>query len=125
MSPQEIIEHWRKGAKDALEMAELAYKAEKYDHALFNCQLAIEKGLKTLYMEEQAKDHPRTHDLSLLAHLLDRSFNESEEELFKELTDFAVDARYNDPDWVKEEATRQNTEKWIRRTSDFLSAHLS
>ena len=52
MTEADVIAHWRKGARDALEMAQLALQAGKYDHALFNCQLAVEKALKAKIMEK-------------------------------------------------------------------------
>lgn len=121
MSDEEIIGHWRKGAFDALEMARLALEAGKYDHALFNCQLAVEKALKVKHMEQKGEDAPRTHNLQHLASLLDQRFHNEEMELLEELSDFAVDARYHDPQWAREEATREKANQWIESVSSLLS----
>ena len=124
MSNEEIIAHWRKGAHDAMDMARLACDAGKFDHALFNCQLAVEKALKTLHMEKFGEDPPRTHNLSLLGKLLEIDLKARDRELLKELSDFAVTARYHDPRWSQEEATRENAMRWISDVSSFLSSHL-
>ncbi|MEK7137808.1 MAG: HEPN domain-containing protein [Patescibacteria group bacterium] len=124
MSDAEIIAHWRKGARDAMDMARLAYEAGKYDHALFNCQLAVEKALKVLHMEKRGSDAPRTHNLVYLGDLLGMECSERDVNLLKELSDFAVDARYHDPAWSREEATRENALRWIEETESFLHSHL-
>lgn len=93
MTEIEIIAHWRKGAADALEMSVLACQAEKYDHALFNCQLAIEKTLKAAIMEQTGKPHPRTHNLGQLAALVETNWTSAEQQMFDELSAFAVAAR--------------------------------
>ena len=108
-----------------MDMARLACDAGKFDHALFNCQLAVEKALKVLHMEKHGSDAPRTHNLVHLGDLLEIAFSEQDMSLLKELSDFAVDSRYHDPQWSREEATRENALRWISAASSFLSSHLS
>ena len=124
MSDADIIEHWQQGAHDALEMAQLAVQAGKFDHALFNCHLAIEKALKVLHMKQKQADAPWTHDLVYLSGLVDIDWSLQEKELLQELSDMAVDARYHDPLWAKEEATKENAEFWVTNVQLFLSTHL-
>jgi HEPN domain-containing protein len=107
-----------------MDMARLAYEAGKYDHALFNCQLAVEKALKVLHMEKFAEDAPRTHNLSLLGKLLEIELSPEDRVLLMELSDFAVTARYHDPRWVREEATKENAQHWVAAVSAFLAKHL-
>ena len=52
MSLSEIVDHWKQGAKDSLQVAELCIEAQKYEHALFNLHLATEKALKAVYIAE-------------------------------------------------------------------------
>jgi len=49
MTQQEASDHWRKGAEDALVMAQLGHEHGKYALSLFHCHLAVEKALKALY----------------------------------------------------------------------------
>lgn len=121
MTQNELISHWRKGANDALEMAFLAEKAGKYDHALFNCHLAVEKAFKAQHIAMHKKNHPRTHDLVSLAALLKLDWTEEQKTQLETLTRFVIDARYSDPSWTEEYATKEMTEEWIRRSRSFLS----
>ncbi|MFH0770556.1 MAG: HEPN domain-containing protein [Candidatus Peregrinibacteria bacterium] len=124
MTGQEVIEHWRKGARSSLKMAHLALSADEYEHALFHCHLAIEKTLKALYMEQHGEDHPYTHDLRHLAGLIQHALNADDMNALQEMTEFVTDARYSDPYWAAEEATKENAAHWIRRTEHILSALL-
>ncbi|MBU2213733.1 HEPN domain-containing protein [Patescibacteria group bacterium] len=121
MTEADIIAHWRKGAKDAFEMAQLAHKAGKYELALFHCHLAVEKILKAAVMEKTKKPHPKIHELSVLARLLKETWSVEEKQLFESLSDFAIAARYDDPTWAENYATSQNAQDWIKRTEAFLS----
>jgi HEPN domain-containing protein len=116
----DVVLHWRKGAKDALEAAELLHREGKYALAMFDVHLAVEKALKAAIMEKTRQPHPRIHDLLALADLLSRAWTDDEHDLFDSLSDFAVAARYDDPEWAAEHATRDATAKWIARASDFL-----
>ncbi|MEK7563042.1 MAG: HEPN domain-containing protein [Patescibacteria group bacterium] len=121
MTEADVIAHWRKGARDALEMAQLALQAGKYDHALFNCQLAVEKALKAKIMEKTRKPHPKIHDLRKLSLLVHDSWTVEENELFDIVSSFAVAARYDDPLWAQQYATAEHATKWIERSITFCS----
>lgn len=124
MTEADVVTHWRKGARDALEMAQLAYSAEKYDHALFNCQLAVEKCLKATIMEKTQKPHPKIHNLGNLGTLIQNEWSKPDEELFDVLSSFAVAARYDDPPWAQQFANAEHAAQWIERTTEFLSRHV-
>lgn len=124
MTEVEIIAHWRKGAADALEMAALAFQAAKYDHALFNCQLAVEKALKAGIMERTGQPHPRIHNLGQLAALAGGKWTPQEQQMFDDLSAFAVAARYDDPPWAEQYASRDNASRWIDAVTSFLSRYL-
>ncbi len=124
MTTTEIIAHWRKGATDALEAASLLAKDGKYELALFDCHLAVEKALKAAIMETTGKPHPKIHDLSVLAVLVKEEWTTEEKQLFDALSDFAIAARYDDPAWAQREATAANTEHWLRRVIAFLPSLL-
>lgn len=121
MPQQDIIGHWQKGARDALELAKLAHCAEKNELALFHCHLAVEKALKAAYMERHHEDHPYTHDLAHLAGLIGETFEAEDMTAFQKLTDFVVDARYSDPFWAAKQATGENAARWIAVTERLLS----
>lgn len=93
----------------------------QYSGALFHCHLAVEKGLKALYMEQCRKDAPMTHDLLQIALQLQKSWTEEDKKLFADLTEYAVAARYDDPFWANREATAENVAAWVRKVDAFLS----
>jgi HEPN domain-containing protein len=120
----EIIAHWRKGAADALEMATLAFGAAKYDHALFNCQLAVEKDLKAAIIDRTGNPNPRIYNLRQLAALVGHTWTPKEQQMFDALSAFAVAARHDDPPWAEQYASRHNASHWIDVVTSFLSKHL-
>jgi HEPN domain-containing protein len=117
----DVIAHWRKGARDALEMAQLAFQAGKYDHALFNSHLAVEKALKSRYMQRHDSDAPYTHNLLELAEELDCPWTDEQKHTLDELTDFVVQARYSDPAWADAYADADHVSQWISRAAEILS----
>src|SRR4051812_14793322 len=46
VTTEDVIAHWRKGAKNALRVAVLAHEDGEHELALFHCHLAVEKALK-------------------------------------------------------------------------------
>jgi HEPN domain-containing protein len=119
----DVIAHWRKGSKDALEAASLLAKDGKYELALFHCHLAVEKALKASVMEKTGKPHPKVHNLNRLALLLHDGWADHDCELFDTLSEFAIAAWYDDPDWAVRYATAANARLWIDRTAGLLSTH--
>lgn len=121
MTTQDVIAHWRKGAKNALRVATLAHEDGEHELALFHCHLAVEKALKAAVMEATGRPHPKVHNLSRLAALLRDDWPADDHTLLATLSEFAVAARYDDPAWAERFATAQNARLWIERTSAFLS----
>lgn len=120
MSQEEIIRHWQKGAHDALEAAQALHHLGKYALALFDCHLAVEKALKAAYITKHDREAPPTHNLLLLTEELDRSWTQEQSDALSDLTDYAVAARYDDPEWAKMQATKENSTFWLKKTSAFL-----
>ena len=122
MTEADVIAHWRKGATDALEMARLACDAGKYDHALFNCHLAVEKALKVKYMEQHNAEAPYTHNLLELAGLLPNPWTEQVKTILDRLSDFVVAARYSDPVWAEKYADLSHANECIADAARLLSS---
>ena len=121
VTDMEVIAHWRKGSRDALDAAILLERNGKFELALFHCHLAVEKALKVTIMETTKTAHPKTHELSQLASLLSYDWSQEDKELFYFLTEFSVAARYDDPTWSKQFATAENAKQWIAQVEAFLS----
>ena len=124
MTHEDAIAHWKKGAKDALEAAEILTREGKYSLALFHCHLTVEKALKATFIKEKDVNPPPTHDLLQIALQLRRSWSEKEKEFLGLLTEYAVSARYDDPLWAEQEATKQHCDNWIQRIKEFLTTLL-
>ncbi len=120
----QVIAHWRKRAREALDAAKLLADDGKYELALFHCHLAVEKALKAAVMEKTGKPHPKVHDLGRLATLVRDTWQPDDRELFETLSEFAIAARYDDPSWAETNATAGVANQWIERTTDFLSRAL-
>ncbi len=120
MSQEEVIRHWQKGARDALEAAQALHHLRKYALALFDCHLAVEKALKAAYIAKYDCEAPPTHNLLLLTEELDQSWTRKQNDAFSDLTDYAVAARYDDPEWAKTQATKKNSDFWLKQASAFL-----
>ena len=121
MTEADLVALWRKEAKEALRVAELASGDGIYWLAMFHCHLAVEKALKALYMEQRGEDPPRTHELLAIAEELGRRWSDGDVTLFDTLGEFAVEARYHDPEWAEKQATKEHAEYWLGQTRSFLS----
>ena len=123
MTTDDVIAHWRKGAKDAPRLAALAVDNGVYELALFHCHLAVEKALKAAVMAHSRTPHPKVHALLRLASELGDDWSAEDREMFDTLSDFAIAARYDDPGWAQRFATAENARRWVSGTRAFLSRH--
>lgn len=121
MTKEDVVALWQKEAKEAFRVAELAFADGIYWLTLFHCHLAVEKALKALYMNEHGQDPPRMHELLLLAEAMKHPWSEGDVTLFDTLGEFAVEARYHDPEWAEKQATKEHAQYWLERTQSFLS----
>ncbi len=121
MTENDIIAHWRKGARDALEAARLLHDNGKYALALFDVHLAVEKALKAAFMEEHRKAAPPSHNLLLIAQQLSRTWTDEQKRRLDYLTQYAIAARYDDPPWAQREATEENSARLLGEGESFLS----
>ncbi|MDO8648863.1 MAG: HEPN domain-containing protein [Candidatus Peregrinibacteria bacterium] len=122
MTEADVIAHWRTGALSELQSAKLLQQGKQYAAALFHCHLAVEKALKSNFIQEHRKAAPLTHDLLQIALQLNRTWTDDEKKLFADLTGYAVAARYDDPVWAEREATSSNVAAWIKRIDVLLSS---
>lgn len=120
MSQEEIVKHWQKGACDALEAAQALHDLGKYALALFDCHLAVEKALKAACIRKNDREAPPTHNLLFLTQELGQSWTQQQKDALSDLTDYAVSARYDDPEWAKSQATKENSALWLKQASIFL-----
>jgi len=68
MTDKELNEqYWLLGVEDAMLTAQALFEKKIYHHALFYCQLAVEKQLKALVIKNRNRAAPTIHDLVDLA----------------------------------------------------------
>lgn len=124
MTQADIVFHWQKGARESMQLAEKAHEMGSFTLALFHCQLAVEKALKALYIEQHGEDAPRTHELQILAEHVQHHLAEEQIAQLDELTNYSVGARYDEIEWSAAYATEENSALWLDRTRSLLSALL-
>ena len=122
MTQQDAAEQWREGARDELAAARVLLEGQRYEQALFHCHLATEKALKAAWIVAHGTEEPpHTHDLVSLAKALPRQWTDEQLTDFETLTRFVIDARYADPPWAKEYATKEHAATWLERAKGFCS----
>jgi HEPN domain-containing protein len=124
VTKQDAVDLWRKEAQEALIAAEAVHAKGIYWLSLFSCHLAVEKALKALYVEERDADPPPTHELLEVADGLNHQWDEGMISLFDSLADFAIESRYHDEKWREKQATKENSQYWLKQTKSLLSSLL-
>ncbi len=99
MTQIELIQHWRKGAKDSLAAAQFSFEQQAVGLCIFHCHLSMEKALKALYMEQQHIAAPLIHDLDALALLVNVTLTGNQRMFLHELSPQGVKGRYDEIDY--------------------------
>ena len=94
MNVKQHVDHWRNGAAEEWDMAEIALERGRYRHALFFQHLTIEKFLKALVCLNRKASPPRIHNLLRLSTLAELDSGEERLKLFLELNDYCMEGRY-------------------------------
>lgn len=121
MTDKELNEqYWLLGVDDAMVTAEALFKSKIYHHALFYCQLAIEKQLKGIIARQ--KNAPPIHNLAELAKIAGLPLTLTRTKELLDITDFNLAARYDiGPTNLKHIANRKYFLKWYKITKEILS----
>ena len=118
---EQSVLYWLSGVDDAMTTAEILFKGKVYHHALFYCQLAVEKQLKALIVKNLDRSAPMIHDLVELAKIAQLSFSTTRSSQLHDITDFNLAARYdNGPITLKQKANRRYFLKWYKITQEIL-----
>ena len=124
MTQAEAAEHWERRARSELKIARILFEnaePDVYGAILFHCHLSLELALKAEYIRQYDSAAPFTHDINELAAAVKEGWQKQEKLAFEQLTEFAVLARYGDEEWLKENATRDKAEEWLKKTEVFIS----
>ena len=96
MSIEEQIEYWIESADNDLTVAEHLFQSSDYSWCLFVGHLLLEKILKALYVRNNRKVPPKTHNLLTLSKLIGLNLTPEQEEFLSRVNDFNIEARYPD-----------------------------
>jgi len=121
MSQDEAVNRWLESAEKNIQMMDDMFGLKHYDWALFFGQLALEKMLKALVVQNTDQPPPYIHNLEKLAQIANITFSESDKPFLSEITTFHVAARYDDIKLVLYgKATPEFTEKYIRKIKEIF-----
>lgn len=123
---KEKIEFWKKSSQKDLEMMDFLFKEKKFAYGLFFGQLGIEKLFKAVYLAKKNSPPPYVHNLVYLAGKCDLDIDKNLDEDLKEITNFNINARYDDyKESFYKKATKEfgqkyrlkikEIEKWLRK----------
>jgi HEPN domain-containing protein len=96
MNKQEAINYWFNMADYDLKTAQVMLDGRRYLYVGFMCHQVIEKALKGLYVKQQNKIPPYTHNLLTLCTDLNLNLTKEQQDFFTELNPLNIEARYPD-----------------------------
>lgn len=97
MTKEEHIKYWRDSAQHDLESAETIFTSRRYDWCLFVGHLALEKILKSIFVDRNDNNiPPKTHNLVRLAELAKLELSEEQRFFLDKINDFNIQGRYPD-----------------------------
>jgi HEPN domain-containing protein len=112
MTIKEHIEYWLNSAEDDLVSAQINFESKRYNWSLFIAHLALEKLIKSLFIQNtQNPIPPKTHNLLKLAELSGISLTNEQTRFYFVVNDFQISTRY--PDY-KNEIYRIATEEYTK-----------
>ena len=122
MTDKELNEqYWLLGVDDAMLTAEVLFKSKIYHHALFYCQLAVEKQLKAIFVNNLGTAAPMIHDLVDLAKLAKLKLSQTHSNQLHDITDFNLAARYDSNSYsFKQKVTRKYCLKWYKTSQEII-----
>jgi HEPN domain-containing protein len=118
---QAQIEYWRVSSERDWQTAEGLFQLGRYDSCLFFCHLAIEKGLKSLIVQETEEEAPYAHDLAYLAGKTGLRVDEQDLELLRTVSSFNIAARYDDDKFTfYKRCTKEYTQEYLEKSRTFF-----
>ena len=122
MTAKDLIEYWKRGASDDLDTAGKLIEAKKYHHALFFCQLSVEKILKGLIFRKSGKHSLPIHNLIKLSDQAGLNLNPNQHNDLKEITTWNIAARYDNIKFVfYKKATKEFAVQWYKKVKELYS----
>lgn len=122
MTDQELNEqYWLIGVDEALATIRVLLSAKIYNQALFYCQLAVEKQLKSYIVKKLDRSAPTIHDCVELAEIAKLHIDTTQKDELRTITTFNLAARYDSGTYeFKIKANRKYAFAWYKITREIL-----
>ena len=122
MTAKDLINYWKIGSADDLDTADKLIKAKKNHHALFFCQLAIEKLLKGLIFHKTNEHSLPIHNLIKLSEQAGLKLTTTRFNRLKEISSWNIQARYDNIKFeFYKKATEEFTALWFKKVKELYS----
>ena len=96
LNAEPVVHYWLTEAAEALQVADHLVEKGDYSYALFFGHLAVEKMLKSLYVQRLQEHAPPIHNLLRLARAAGVEPDERQTEALIVITAFNIESRYPD-----------------------------
>jgi len=120
MTKAQIIKYWQSSAKENLQAAKDFYQTKHYSWCLFVGQLALEKLIKGLIVNNSNKNPLPIHDLKKLIQLAHIELTAKQTVELEEITKFNLEARYDD---YKRRFYKKATSKYTKQWLNIITKH--
>jgi|SRR3989339_759748 len=94
MDLREKVAYWLENAEYDLQTAKIMDESSRYSYTAFMCQQALEKIIKAIYLQNNSKEAPKSHNLVYLVGITNLILSEEQTKLFAELSSFYLEGRY-------------------------------
>lgn len=121
MDTEKIAKEWFRQAKYDYETALAMFESERYLYAIFMSHLAIEKGLKGIFVRDLKQSAPKSHDLIFLLSKITIDLKTEQKTFLEDINDLSVPTRYpTDLRKSLKQFTKKNTHHFLNNTKEFL-----
>ena len=120
MNVEEVIQYWRKSARDDWRTANRLRDVKEYVPSLFFLHLHLEKILKAKVVEKIKKHAPWTHNLRALAEQAGLEISDDQRLFLRELSEYCIEARY--PSKIRKMRSytnRRTVDQFFKKVKEF------
>ena len=110
--------HWRDGAVEDLETADILFEKRKLRQCLFFVHLALEKALKAIVVDRTQDHSPKIHNLDRLVQLAEIAISEEKLADLTLFNRYCMQGRY--PDLAPTRITLEEAEQRLAQGKEFL-----